>query len=83
MLVIGPPELLVEQEEEEAVLPHHSTPVKWGRMVTWLYRYCQPLPPSEPKELSRPSCMLLLRVMALAGESVEVYDPWFPGGAWP
>ena len=38
-LVVGPPGLLVEQEEDEAVLPRHSTPVRWGRMVMWLYYY--------------------------------------------
>jgi len=27
-LVIGPPRLLVGQEEDEAVLPYHSTPVR-------------------------------------------------------
>lgn len=57
------------------VLPHHSTPIRQGRIVMWPYRYCQQLPPSEPKELSRPSHALLLRGMMLVGESVEVYDP--------
>ena len=79
VLVVGPPELLVEWEEDEAVLPRHSTPVRWGRMVTWPYRYCRSLPSSVPKVLSRPSCALLLKGTTPAG----VYDPWFPGDAWP
>ena len=54
-LVVGPPGLLVEREEDEAVLPYHSTPVRRGGMVMWSFRYCRPLPPSEPKELSHPS----------------------------
>ena len=75
MLVISPPKLLEEWEEDETVLPHHSTPVRRGRMVMWPYRYCRPLPPSEPKELSHPSYVLLLRDTTPPEKPAGVCDP--------
>ena len=58
--VVGPPRLLVEWEEDEAVLPRHSTPVRWGRMATWPYCYCWPPLPLKPEELWWHSCALVL-----------------------
>ena len=70
MLVVSPPKLLVEWEENEAVLPHHSTPIIQGRMATRLYCCCRlPLSP-KPEELWWHSCMLLLRGMMLSLEAL-------------
>ena len=62
-LVISPLGLSVGWEEDEAVLPHHSTPVRRGTMVTWSYCCCQPHLPLKPEELWWHSCALVLRGM--------------------
>jgi hypothetical protein len=61
VLVIGPPRLSARQEEDEAALPCHSTPVRWGRMVTGPYSRCWPLLPLKPEELRWHSRALYLR----------------------
>ena len=66
VLVVGPPELLVEWEEDEAVLPRHSTPVRPGRMATWPYYSCRPPLPLKPEELQWHTYALLLKGMALS-----------------
>ena len=60
-LVISLPRLLVGWEEDEAVLPHHSTPVRRGRMATRPYCCCRPPLPLKPEELRWHSYVLLLR----------------------
>ena len=61
MLVISPPKLLEEWEEDETVLPHHSTPVRRGRMATRPYYCCRPPLPLKLEELRWHSYVLLLR----------------------
>jgi len=61
-LVVGPPELSAGQEEDEAVLPRRSTPVRRGRMATRPYCCCcRPPLPLKPEELRWHSCALFLR----------------------
>jgi hypothetical protein len=50
-LVVGPPRLSVGWEDDEAVLPYHSTPVRRGRMATELHCCYRPLFPLKLEEL--------------------------------
>jgi hypothetical protein len=60
-LIVSPPKLSVGWEEDETVLPRHSTPIRRGRMVTWLHCRCRPLFPLKPEELWWHSCVFSLR----------------------
>jgi hypothetical protein len=60
-LIVSLPGLSTGQEEDEAVLPCHPTPIRWGRMATWPHCHCRPLFPLKPKELRWHSCALSLR----------------------
>jgi hypothetical protein len=62
-LVVGLPRLSVRWEDDEAVLPRHSTPVRWGRMATRPYYCCRPLLPLRPGELWWHSYVLCPRGM--------------------
>ena len=50
-LVVSLLELSAGREEDEAVLPYHSTPVRRGRMATRPYYCCRPPLPLKLEEL--------------------------------
>jgi hypothetical protein len=72
VLVIGLLGLLAGWEEDKAVLPQHSTTIRWDRRVTWLHYCCRLLLPLNPEELPWHSCALSLRGMTPSEEPVGV-----------